>query len=96
MKVYISGKITGNESEAPALFGKAETHLILLGNDVINPMDLPHAHDKSWESYMKEDLIAMLKCDAIFMLTGWRKSRGARMEYNIARQMKLKIIFQKK
>lgn len=92
MKVYISGQITGIETEAPALFEKAENELRELGHEPINPMKLPHQHDKSWESYMKEDLAAMMQCEAIYLLPNWYKSTGAKIENALAYSLKMKTL----
>ena len=51
-KVYICGKISGMEDEAKVLFEEAETKLKERGFEVINPMKLPHNHDKQWTSYV--------------------------------------------
>lgn len=91
MKYYISGKITGVESEAPVLFEQAENYLRLQGHEVINPMKLNHQHDKSWHSYMKEDIKALCDCDAIFMLTNWTDSKGAIIEHTIAMYLGFKV-----
>ena len=69
MKIYICGQITGVENYAEA-FEQAEKTLITEGYEVVNPCKLPHNHDLSWESYMKEDIKAMLDCDAILLLPG--------------------------
>lgn len=34
--------------------------------------------------YMRTDLLALLGCDAILMLRGWRDSRGAKVEHDVA------------
>lgn len=46
-KIYISGKISGIENEAPDLFLKAEKELKEKGFETINPITLNHNHDKS-------------------------------------------------
>ena len=63
--MYISGKITGIEAEAETLFAEAEKFLLKKNFEPLNPMKLPHNHDKSWKSYMKECIIALCKCDGI-------------------------------
>lgn len=93
-KIYISGKISGIEAEAPALFSVAANQLKQQGYEVVNPMLLSHNHDKSWESYMKEDIKAMCDCDSIYMLKNWAHSKGASVELNLARVLGLKIIWQ--
>lgn len=91
-KVYISGQITGVEDTAYEKFLKAEKRLELKGYKVINPMKLPHEHDKSWQAYMKEDLKHLLDCDAIYMLADWEASKGARLEYDLAELLNIIIM----
>lgn len=94
MNVYISGKITGlPEEEARGLFKEAFNKLMDSGFRPVNPMDLVHEHDLSWQSYMREDLIALLKCDAIYMLKNWAGSRGAKIEHQLAVDLGLKIFY---
>lgn len=94
MKFYISGKITGIEEQAPALFKRAENWLSGKGHKVVNPLDLNHDHDKSWHSYMKADVKALCDCDAIYMLDNWTDSKGAIIEHTIALYLGLKIVYQ--
>ena len=91
--MYISGKISGlEEKEAFDLFEAAEKDLKEMGWNVINPMKLPHKHDKTWESYMREDLKALMDCDAIRMLPNWRDSKGAIIEFKLAIDLGITII----
>ena len=102
MKIYISGKITGLPlEEAQALFQAAEDAIIssemfnLTSKAIpINPMKIEHNHGQSWEEYMREDIYALLGCDAIYMLNNWGESRGARLEYAIAKEIGLVISFE--
>lgn len=94
MKVYISGKITGIEAQAPALFEKAENYLFANGIEPINPLKIPHTHDKTWLSYMKADIIALMNCDAIFMLTNWHQSNGAKIEHLLAIKLGYEVIYE--
>ena len=93
-KVYISGRITGIEEEAPQLFDKAEVKLLEDGYEVVNPMKLNHQHDKSWHSYMREDIKALCDCDTIYMLSNWKESKGAIIEMEIACHLGLKVIYE--
>jgi hypothetical protein len=90
-KIYISGKITGIEAQAAQLFEQAETDIRNAGFEPVNPMKLNHNHDKSWESYMKADLKALLDCDGIFMLNNWTDSKGALIELDLALKLKIPI-----
>ena len=93
-KIYISGKISGIEDKALHLFNKAEDNLTDLGYEAINPMALNHDHDKSWHSYMKEDVKALCGCDVIYMLSNWTDSKGAIIEHTIAMYLGLEVIYQ--
>ena len=92
-KVYISGPITGRDlTECKVDFNSAELWLTGLGYDVINPMSYDTIEDGTWEDYMKKDLKMLLDCDYIYMLDGWEKSRGARLEYNVACDVGIELL----
>lgn len=92
MKIYISGKITGT-SDYMVRFAKAEKALRTKGWEVVNPAkeDLPK--NLPWEEYMKHDVRLLAGCDAIYMLDGWRQSRGACLERELALNLKLKVLY---
>ena len=93
--IYISGKITGLPIEtAYEIFSIAEKQLIENGFKTINPMTIEHNHNKSWENYMRVDLKSLLDCNYIYMLKDWHLSKGANIEYNLAKDLGLSIIFQ--
>lgn len=93
-KIYISGKITGIENQAPALFEAAENYLTSLGYQVINPMKLPHNHGKTWAEYMREDIKALCDCDAIYFLKNWIDSNGACIEFWLADDLHIEKFYQ--
>jgi len=85
MRIYLSGPITGQRSQE--LFDAAEARLQAAhpGAEIINPYYLHDAKvAKSWSQYMKRDIHAMLLSDVVYMLAGWQRSRGARLEHRIA------------
>lgn len=96
MKVYIAGKITGEELFAAARFAAAEEELRSLSHvkHVVNPMKLPHKHDKAWHSYLAECIKSLVDCDAVYLLEGWFDSRGARLELDIAVRLGKEIFYQ--
>lgn len=95
MTIYISGKITGIEDTAHQLFQDAEDFLTRVkGHRVVNPLKLEHNHDKSWHSYLREDIKALCDCDAIYMLDNWTDSKGAIIEPTIAIYIGIKVIYQ--
>lgn len=92
-KIYLSGKISGLPiCEAIKNFESAENQLKELAT-IVNPMRLRHDHDKTWESYMKEDIKALMDCDAIAMLPNYNESKGALIELNLAKSLGFEIIY---
>lgn len=93
MRVYISGKITGEPmDQVIAKFARAEFELATKGYDPVNPLKngLPQA--SSWEQHMKADVAMMMDCDAIYMLPDWKFSSGATIEKRLAEDLKFKFI----
>jgi hypothetical protein len=91
-KMYISGRITG-QPDFIERFAKAEKHLKARGFEVMNPATLPHDHGRSWGEYMADCLKELLSCDGVYMLKGWKNSRGARIEKQLAQDLGFKLIY---
>ncbi|HRJ90072.1 MAG TPA: DUF4406 domain-containing protein [Pyrinomonadaceae bacterium] len=92
-KIYISGKITGLDPvEARAKFDAAERGLRAFGYEPVNPMALVEDRGQSWAEFMAEDIKLLAQCDGIWLLSDWRESRGARIEFQIAAELGLQII----
>lgn len=94
-KIYIAGKITGIEAQAKTMFAQAELVLKQQGFTPMNPMALPHLHDKQWHSYMRECLKTLCDCDAILLLHTWQDSPGAKLEYSVAVGLGLDVYLEK-
>ena len=45
--------------------------------------------EEIWRAYMKEDVAEIFKCSALYMLKDWGSSKGARVEYAIAKELGL-------
>jgi hypothetical protein len=94
-KCYIAGKIGDLSIDVfTKNFEDAKKEVESLGMIPISPTDLPHNHNRSWSSYMKEDLKAMMDCDCIYVQRNWRSSPGATMEIDVAVSLGIDIIFQ--
>ena len=95
MKIYISGPITGDPNYKEK-FDKAETSLNN-NYDVVNPTKVvPFDENKTWSDYMREDIKVLLECNAIYMMKGWQKSKGATLEFIIAKHLDMTIIYEDK
>lgn len=91
-RVYIAGPMTGiPELNFPA-FHAAAAELRAKHYDVINPAELVPYLNPVWTDAMRVDIRELMTCTHIFMLDGWRQSRGASLEYFLANALNLTIL----
>jgi len=91
MRIYIAGRIRGNPRYCEQ-FSAASDWLRQQGYDVFNPAA---ANQEGRPLNMIMGYLLPHLCeqsDAIALLPGWWRSGGARIEYMLARYLKLKII----
>ncbi|MEG0807640.1 MAG: DUF4406 domain-containing protein [Alistipes sp.] len=92
MKTYISGQISGLPiGEVLTKFRAAENKLHKFSLTPVSPLNNGLPFEVEWADQMGRDIALLLKCEAIYMLTGWEQSEGATIEYLIARQRRMKI-----
>lgn len=87
MKVYLSGRITGNPDYTQQ-FDKAEAELRAKGFEVVNPVRHGWHENDDYDGMIAIDLAKLSKCDAIYILdNGSEQSRGVHMELIFARYL---------
>ena len=97
MRVYISGPITGT-TDYGWRFADAADVLTKTGHTVVNPVHIGTAlkyklgREPTWHEYMREGIKALMDCDAICMLDGWNRSKGSRVEKELAEELEIKEI----
>lgn len=89
MKIYISGRITGNDNYKNEFMYGAEI-IKGLHAEPVNPAEAPEGGEYKW--YIDNGLDLLKKCDAILMLPGWEKSAGARLEWQYATTVKMPVL----
>jgi len=91
-RIYISGPMTGMPGYNFPAFDAAAHRLRRDGWEVVNPAEnFGGSTNLPREAYMRVDVAQMTTCLAVAMLPGWRDSRGARMEYLLARELGMQI-----
>lgn len=96
MKIYLAGPMSGIAEHNFPAFDAAAEGLRWEGNLVYSPADMSREVGKVGEptgeictedyAYcMRMDLLCILQqCDTVYVLPGWRQSKGARLEILVA------------
>jgi hypothetical protein len=91
-RIYIAGPMTGlPELNFPAFAAEA-ARLRAEGHDVVSPAELNEGLEhEGWTACMRRDLGQLVTCDAVQLLAGWERSRGARLEWLVAERCGLAV-----
>jgi hypothetical protein len=91
--VYICGPMTGIKEHNIPAFNDAEKSLRALGYKVLNPAihEAPDSDKATWEWYMRSSIRMVTRADGIALLSGWGKSKGAILEYQIGHGLGMKV-----
>lgn len=107
MKFYVSGPITGHPDHREE-FSTVAAMLVGKGHETLIPQDIPAFCDgdncapgirngeddpHTWPCYLRADLVAMLACDAVFMMLGWSSSKGATFERFVATSCGMPVFY---
>ena len=90
-KVYISGQLVSiNPGERETLINRAKLRLHAEGYEVAEPTETEPRNGQQ----RKADIVTLLKCNAIFMLSNWELSEKATLEHSIAEGLGLRIEYE--
>lgn len=103
--VYISGKYTGTPSETLKYIEDAEiasVELMRLGWGTLTPHKNAGSYEKyeaanpnlTYDWFISMDLEMLRRCDAIFMLSNWTDSKGAKIELKFAKEMGIPVYYE--
>jgi len=87
--IYICGKVTGDPNYKEK-FLKEENRLLSFGYEPANPAALVPSNE-DWSKAMKATIRIMLLCDGVSLLPDWKKSKGAKIEVKLARELGLDV-----
>ncbi len=85
--------MTGVKDHNFPAFDAAAKHIRTRGHDVINPAEFePAFPDMTWEDFLRRDLKYLLECEAVAVLPGWEKSKGASLEAHVAQALGMPVL----
>jgi len=90
-KIYIAGPMTGLPDNNYPAFHAAAAELRAQGHMVANPAENEAPSCGTWLGYMRLALAQLIQCDAVHMLPGWSRSRGAMVEFTLAKELGLDV-----
>lgn len=95
-RYYLAGPMTGIEGHNFRSFDKFAKELRERGYEVVSPAEIARTlpgepGDLPYTEYVRADLRELLNCTDLVLLPGWRGSRGAMMELNIAEFLHMKV-----
>lgn len=93
-RVYVAGPMTGlPEFNFPAFNAEAAA-LRAQGFAVLNPAEHGIVEGADWADYLRHDIAGLVSCERIHLLRGWEKSKGARLEFQIATELGMEVTHQ--
>lgn len=85
MIIYIAGKITGLDKETYSTnFNYVDKRLKELGFDTLNPVEIVNPN-VSYDEALDHCFSLIRESDAIYLMSNWTDSEGAKREYEYAR-----------
>ena len=96
-RIYIAGKITGLDRQAYIRRFLHAENMLIEKFEIVNPIFLERLNlDDSLhrDAIMEICKVLISTCDAIYMLSNWESSPGARMERDYAKSLGLEILYE--
>lgn len=104
-RVYVAGPMSGIPDLNYPAFQRAAVRLRASGYEVLSPAEINADADKHapafgspdylqhWRACMRRDIAQLVTCDAIALLPGWERSRGAKLELMVADALGMRRIY---
>lgn len=97
MHAYISGPMTGYDDWNYPAFHQAAADLRHRGHEVTSPAEQDEFSGldpdvAEWADFIRWDIAVLVQCDTIVLLSGWHRSKGARLEHHIALELGMAVL----
>ena len=93
--IYISGPISGLDADyVEKRFSDAKNYLLGIGFKPVSPLENGLPKNAPYEAHMAKDIELLSECSSVYMLDGWGKSNGCKIEFAHAVANKKTIIFE--
>ena len=94
-RCYISGPISGrNINDVSARFERVADSLARRGYLPVNPLNNGLPDGAAWEEHLAADIVTLIRCHAVYMMSDWQQSHGARLEHALAIRCGIHIIYE--
>lgn len=88
-RIYLAGPMSGLLLNNYPAFHVEAARLRALGYHVENPAEI-NPHGGEWLECMRREISQLVTCDAVALLPGWERSKGALIEHGLAISLGIK------
>lgn len=91
-RIYISLPISHYDLEERKQYAEKVERALKQFYEVVNPLKNGLPEDADWREHMRKDFQDMLTCDSIFLCKDWEKSKGCKLELDVATTVGMEVI----
>jgi hypothetical protein len=94
-RIYISLPISHYDLEERKEYAEKVERALSQFYEVVNPLKNGIDEQEHWSVHMKKDIQDLLTCDVIFMCQNWERSKGCKLEHDVATTCGLGVKYEK-
>lgn len=93
-RIYISLPISHYDLEERKQYAERVERALSQFYEVVNPLKNGIPENADWRIHMRKDLQDLLTCDEIFMCKDFEKSKGCKLEFDVATTVGMKVRYE--